>query len=66
MKNIIERIKFYFKKHDLYYKNGRGVMVDSYSLFTDTVCVRYSEFGYVAYYERMTRDKYLELIATYQ
>jgi hypothetical protein len=66
MKNIIEKIKFYFKKHEFYYKNGRGITVDSYSLFTDTVCVRYSEFGYVSHYERMPRGKYLELITTYQ
>lgn len=65
MKNLIDRIKFYFKTHDLHYKNGRGITVDSYNLFTDTVCVRHSEFGYVSYYERMTREQYLERVTVY-
>ena len=65
MKNIISRIKFYFKKHELAYKNGRGIVVDSYNPFTDIVCVRHSEFGYVSYYERMTREQYLERVTVY-
>lgn len=65
MKEIIARIKFYFKKHEFFYKNDRGIAVDSYNPFTNIVCVRHSEFGYVSYYEHMTREQYLERVTVY-
>lgn len=58
---MIERIKFCLSEKEFVYTNsGVGMAVESYNPLTDTVRVRFSQFGYVTNTTTFSRKDYLE------